>query len=696
MKLTCIETLRAAFRAGAAPAGNVVGTLGSVTLRPGQLETLSVARRVLSEFGGALIADDVGAGKTYVALALAREAGPALIIAPAVLRSMWDDACARAGQPLRFVSVEALSGGNVRVDPLPLVIIDEAHHLRNPDTKRYANVQRLTERARLVLLSATPVHNNDRDLDALLALFLHESARDLDEERRARVIVRATAPVAAPPIQAHEPMLTRDVPGVVDAVLRLPPAFGPRDAGDAPALVRMSLLRAWCSSVAALDAMLRRAILGASAVRDALAAGRHPTRAELATGAADEAQLGFADLIPVASAIPADAVAHVDRYLAALVALREHVRNCASLDDERAIALRGIVSRHDDCGVLICTQYAATVEAMWRRLRFLPGVAALTARGGRIASGPASREDVLACFAPSATGARTPHPRERIRVLIATDLVSEGLNLQDAGTVVHLDTPWTAARLAQRVGRVARPGSSHSAVHVYSVAPPRAVAAVLALDKRLRAKQAAASHLVGGAARAAELLGDVADARVVSAAEARARIAELLKGNGVTGRERASSVVCAIAAPEPGWLALFGDGDRRRIVARIGPRPVSTDPRLVVQAVEWLMTHEACTRPHALDEARADAGAWLDAERARELAHVPDRHAARARHRDAARVIGAVATSAPHLRVRTAADAGSQFGSAAPPRLVTAPRSLRALAVFCVHGHQPSGSPVRP
>ena len=46
-------------------------------------------------------------------------------------------------------------------------------------------------------------------------------------------------------------------------------------------------------------------------------------------------------------------------------------------------------------------------------------------------------------------------------LLLTTDLASEGVNLQDASVVVHLDLPWTAARLEQRVGRVARLASAH-------------------------------------------------------------------------------------------------------------------------------------------------------------------------------------------------------------------------------------------
>jgi len=68
---------------------------------------------------------------------------------------------------------------------------------------------------------------------------------------------------------------------------------------------------------------------------------------------------------------------------------------------------------------------------------------------------------------------------DRIDLLLSTDLLSEGVNLQDAEVVVHLDIPWTAARLEQRVGRLARMGSKHSTVTVYLIRPPASAAALL-------------------------------------------------------------------------------------------------------------------------------------------------------------------------------------------------------------------------
>ena len=47
--------------------------------------------------------------------------------------------------------------------------------------------------------------------------------------------------------------------------------------------------------------------------------------------------------------------------------------------------------------------------------------------------------------------------REEIRVLVSTDVLSEGLNLQDASRMINYDIHWNPVRLMQRIGRVDRP-----------------------------------------------------------------------------------------------------------------------------------------------------------------------------------------------------------------------------------------------
>src|SRR5437762_7053666 len=109
---------------------------------------------------------------------------------------------------------------------------------------------------------------------------------------------------------------------------------------------------------------------------------------------------------------------------------------------------------------------------LFRRLARSGKVAMLTSPGARVAGGPLTRTEAITRFAPGATGSRNPTPAEAIDLLLTTDLISEGVNLQDADTVIHLDIPWTAARMEQRVGRVARLGSRHAEVRVHAIRPP--------------------------------------------------------------------------------------------------------------------------------------------------------------------------------------------------------------------------------
>jgi hypothetical protein len=94
----------------------------------------------------------------------------------------------------------------------------------------------------------------------------------------------------------------------------------------------------------------------------------------------------------------------------------------------------------------------------------------------------------LRAFAPLAQNAPRPARAIETDLLIATDILSEGLNLQDAERVVHYDLPWSPARLAQRVGRIDRLGSPHAAIGTVTFLPPPALVEAIAIEQRLAAK----------------------------------------------------------------------------------------------------------------------------------------------------------------------------------------------------------------
>jgi superfamily II DNA/RNA helicase len=107
----------------------------------------------------------------------------------------------------------------------------------------------------------------------------------------------------------------------------------------------------------------------------------------------------------------------------------------------------------------------------------------------RIDSGnhPDERTGIVAAFAPVAMAYRggvTPTDEE-IDILISTDVLSEGQNLQDCGVMINYDLTWNPVRLVQRSGRIDRLRSPHAKVQVWNMFPEKELERLLHLIERL-------------------------------------------------------------------------------------------------------------------------------------------------------------------------------------------------------------------
>ncbi len=149
-------------------------------LAPHQIPAAERLVGILARYGGALLADAVGLGKSYVALAVARALSePFALVVPAVLVDQWRDLLERYDSHAPIITHESLSVNGCR--PLPpaaarcrLFVIDEAHRSRNPDTNRHRALAKAVIGARVLLVTATPVHNRIADLFHLFRLFLRD------------------------------------------------------------------------------------------------------------------------------------------------------------------------------------------------------------------------------------------------------------------------------------------------------------------------------------------------------------------------------------------------------------------------------------------------------------------------------------------------------------------------------------------
>ena len=599
MKIASADVVRATFARLLLGSDPPAPRLGAIELHPHQRDGVRRVLTLLERHGGALLADDVGTGKTYIACGVMRAFSSTVVLAPARLRDMWGAAARAAGVTCRFASLEALSRGHTEA-PADLVVVDEAHHLRTPGTRRFRQAAATCANARVLLLSATPVQNRVRDLRAILSLFVGHRAWSLPEQELAGFVVRRDGaspetPTPRLPRVADPRWIAggRDV-DCLDRLLALPRPVPPRDGDDGGILLTYSLARQWSSSRAALTTALRRRLAKGLAMQDSLERGVNPSRAELAAWSYAEGvqQLAFPELLaapdPASSALLDAVGAHLDGIRDFLAWLRAS----DDPDHSRAVAIRALCDSHPDERIVAFSEFTETVASMYRLLAPGGRVAMLTHAGGRVAGGAISRRELLDRFAPGAS--QRIAARDRVDLLLTTDVLSEGVNLQDASVVVHLDLAWNPARMRQRVGRLRRIGAARDSVSVYAMSPPAPAERLLALERRLAEKTLAAARTVGVAGSI--LPGMPEPARPSSDAAREERIASIVRR--WSGDSSAiEGVAAAVQATRSGALACVSTDGRIDLVAVLDGR--ITRSRAIV---EDLLTRAGdCDHPIAIE-----------------------------------------------------------------------------------------------
>jgi superfamily II DNA or RNA helicase len=155
-----------------------------------------------------------------------------------------------------------------------------------------------------------------------------------------------------------------------------------------------------------------------------------------------------------------------------------------------------LTSQHTDEKVLIFTEYSDTAEYVAEALRD-----AGIEKVGLATGSTDNPGDVARRFSPHSN--RLPGEPDtatadddQIQVLVATDVLSEGQNLQDAHIIVNYDLPWAIIRIIQRAGRVDRVGQKSDTVYVYLITHDK-VEDQIGLRRRIKARLGAAAQAFG-------------------------------------------------------------------------------------------------------------------------------------------------------------------------------------------------------
>lgn len=178
-------------------------------------------------------------------------------------------------------------------------------------------------------------------------------------------------------------------------------------------------------------------------------------------------------------------------------ALLDVLRFCGAWDEARDTKLKALIDLvrvdHPTNKLLVFTQFADTA-------RYLEG-ALVKAGVTEVAAVTGQSEN------PTRLAWRfSPHSNKKeplakgegeLRVLIATDVLSEGQNLQDCSTIVNFDLPWAIIRLIQRAGRVDRIGQQADTINCYSFLPAEGVERIIRLRSRVRKRLKENQEVVG-------------------------------------------------------------------------------------------------------------------------------------------------------------------------------------------------------
>lgn len=193
--------------------------------------------------------------------------------------------------------------------------------------------------------------------------------------------------------------------------------------------------------------------------------------------------------------------------------------------------------------VLIFSYFKDTARYIYRYFRENEDIKAAINRSIRIIDSDVptdQRQALIERFAPRANlRDELAGTEKEIEILVSTDVLSEGQNLQDADTMINYDLHWNPTRMIQRAGRIDRLGTPFDTLDIYNFFPEKGLEKLLNLVRKLQRKLTQINETIG---LDSSVMGEVADPKTFNtldriAAEDHSIIEELEAFSELAGNE---------------------------------------------------------------------------------------------------------------------------------------------------------------
>ncbi|GAA5528203.1 helicase-related protein [Herpetosiphon gulosus] len=164
--------------------------------------------------------------------------------------------------------------------------------------------------------------------------------------------------------------------------------------------------------------------------------------------------------------------------------------------DDKLIQFRQRLSELGGQKIIVFSYFRDTARYLIDQLKADPNLANVRMAYLSSEINPRDRQRTIERFAPR--NSRTPiAASDEYDLLIATDVLSEGQNLQDAAQLINYDLHWNPTRMIQRGGRIDRLGSSHSTIVIHNIFPDQELETLLRLVERLQERLRAINETIG-------------------------------------------------------------------------------------------------------------------------------------------------------------------------------------------------------
>jgi len=504
-----------------------------------QRDAVIDAYRRLKKFGGVFISDVPGLGKTYMGAALLAhlesEGKSAIVIVPPRLVEYWQEVLSDFG----VAKAKVFSSGkleeileNERYLKKKVVLVDESHHFRNPDTLKYRDLAKICEDKEVILLSATPQNLSMWDIYWQLKLFtpyeanhnfriypieLKKYFKECErgsaniEDIIAQVFIRRTRTDIKeyyPDVKIHFPerkgpyrvdySIDEVYPGGLYQRLKIligkltyarynlrnyakPEEFDPDELQrlsvawqNLQRLVKINLYRRLESSVQAFRDTVNNHIVIYKNFEKIL-----KKESKVFIGDIDEIEEIIEKLengeelewkegenyYDAKKFLVDKLLDDLSKDLRIFLEMYSAVKDIKPENDNKLKNLIEILGKSElkEKKIIIFSSYESTVKYLYENLRTKFDRVDYICGGKKILT-------KIKKFAPKANKVNV-NKDEEINILVSTEVLSEGLNLQDGQVVINYELHWNPVRIIQRIGRIDRIGSEHEEIYVYNFFP---------------------------------------------------------------------------------------------------------------------------------------------------------------------------------------------------------------------------------